>query len=64
MNIKDALKLHNGDEVLSKETEESIRVLDTNLITLGKNKEGKRLIEIKGVGESSGYKTWYHDEVK
>ena len=61
MRFQDAKKLHNGDEVIDKKTDESINVLE---IEVHPNPKGWAYVEIRGVGSCQGYKTWYHDEVK
>jgi hypothetical protein len=58
MKLTDAEKLHNEDEVVSKKTEESIRVIRTVLVPKDS------LIMITGIGDQSGYAEWTHKEVK
>lgn len=60
MKYADAKKLHNGDEVIAKDTGESIRVLK---VFLPKNTP-KQLIIIEGQGDKEGHGEWIHTEVK
>jgi hypothetical protein len=67
MNIREAKKLQNGDEVISKYNGESIKILNIVIHASGVRESkamSKVLIEINGVGSKSGYNTWLHDEVK
>ena len=58
MRMRDAKKLHNGDEVVSKETGESIRVLRSKFLP------GPGMVIIEGVGAKTGYREWIHTEVR
>lgn len=60
MKYADACKLHNGDEVIAKDTGESIRVLKVLL----PQTTPFRLIVIEGVGEKEGHGEWLHSEVR
>lgn len=60
MNIKQANKLHNGDEVKSIETGEAIKVVSTEKTKV----QNKQVVIISGIGPQSGCNTWWHDEVK
>lgn len=66
MTFRDASKLHNGDEVISTENEESVKVLSIKVFPGGgKGRKGTiSIVEIEGVGTKSGYGTWYHDTVR
>ncbi len=60
MKYADATKLHSGDEVIAKDTGESIKVLSVCIPeTLP-----KRLVIIEGLGEKEGHGEWLHTEVK
>jgi hypothetical protein len=62
MTFKDARKLHNGDEVVDKETGESISVLNTRVQEKqGPGSRGSVLIE--GIGEKQGHGEWLHVQV-
>ena len=65
MTYQQASRLHNGDEVISKTTGESIRVLSIEGVNCQKLAlpPGKGMIQIEGVGTQSGYFHWLHDEV-
>jgi hypothetical protein len=56
MKYRDAIRLHNGDEVIDKETNESIKVLS---ITVHQND-----VVIEGIGDQQGYAQWGHRFVK
>jgi hypothetical protein len=61
MTFRQAAKLHNGDEVIDKETGESIRVItafEDQIVP------GKKCIMIEGVGTKQGYNHWQHTTVK
>ena len=58
MRMRDAKKLHNEDEVVSKETGESIQVLSSKFLP-----EADMVI-VEGVGAVSGYHEWTHTEVR
>ena len=61
MKLTDAKKLHNGDEVISKDNNgESIKVLS---VEEWPNEDGS-LVRIEGVGTKSGYRWWTHTEVR
>jgi len=62
MKFADAKKLHNEDEVVSKETGESIRVLSVKTVLT--DDSGASLIEVEGVGKQTGYGVWSHREVR
>ena len=66
MNFRDARKLHNGDEVISKETGESINVLSAEIWPYGGGRKGELMptVRIEGVGNKSGYGYWSHGEVR
>ena len=64
MKLRDARKLHSGDEVVAKENKESIRVLKAEPYLSPKQGLGKGVyIKITGVGTKTGYGTWGHTEV-
>jgi hypothetical protein len=56
MNKRDAKKLHNGDEVFIKETQEVATVLNTPI-------EFGGLLSFNATSPSRGFTTLYHDEV-
>lgn len=60
MNYADAIKLHEGDEVIAKDTGESIRVIKVFL----PKTTPKRLVVIEGMGDKEGHGEWLHSEVK
>jgi hypothetical protein len=60
MKYCDAKKLHNEDEVRSKDTGEKIRVLSTELV---KDAVDQKFVKIEGIGTRSGHGCWYHIEV-
>jgi hypothetical protein len=63
MTFQAARRLHKGDEVIVKETGESMSVLDTTIIEKqGPGTRGSVIIE--GLGAQSGYGEWLHVEVK
>jgi len=63
MTFAQARKLHNGDEVISKETGESINVLDISVSD--PTPRGVRpSVTIEGVGTKSGYGHWIHVDVR
>ncbi len=65
MIFAQAKKLHNGDEVISKETGESIRVLSIKVFEPRPKPLGVRpSVCIEGVGPKTGYHEWVHDEVR
>jgi hypothetical protein len=67
MRFVDAKKLHNEDEVIDKETGESIRVLSIKILPYGygtQGRSGTAVVQIEGVGTQAGYKTWDHDQVR
>ena len=57
MRIKDAKKLHNGDEVIEKSTGKSIKVFNTWL-------DYKKLLLVEGLRSDGVYMKWTHQEVK
>jgi hypothetical protein len=61
MKLRDAKKLHNGDEVIDKETGESVKVICAfeDFIT-----PDEPCIMIEGVGDKQGYNHWHHRTVK
>ena len=66
MRFRDAAKLHLGDEVIDKDTGESIRVIcawDEPVIVDDKN-TGKLVMIIEGTGEKQGYNHWSHTRIK
>jgi len=63
MQLRQAVKLHNGDEVIDKATGESIRVL-SKTIELDLMGEGKDGVIIEGVGDQQGYGEWNHRSVQ
>jgi len=62
MQLRHAKKLHNGDEVLDKETGESIKVLSVSFHSVATLKSDYVVIE--GVGEKQGYREWNHRSVR
>lgn len=67
MNVREARKLHNGDEVVLKTTGETIKVLSVNHRPYGygtNERKGTPIVEIEGVGDMSGHAVWLHDEVR
>ena len=60
MTFKDAKGLHNGDEVISKATGESIRVLNILVSEFGIRPS----VTIEGVGVQGGYDHWHHRDVR
>jgi hypothetical protein len=63
MTFQQAKKLHNGDEVIAKDTGESICVLST--VVRKRQGVGTRpSVEIKGNGSEQGYKEWLHIGVR
>lgn len=59
--MRDAAKLHSGDEVIDKTTGESIKVIcafEDYIVP------GKRCIMIEGTGAKQGYNHWQHTTVK
>ena len=61
MRARDALKLNPGDEVIDKETGESIRVICAFEDRDGHNKP---IVMIEGTGTKQGYNHWRSDRVK
>jgi hypothetical protein len=66
MMARDAMKLHNGDEVISKETGESISVLNVRYPMWHSKRDGTReqVVAIEGIGTVNGYGNWTHREIK
>lgn len=60
MTFKQAKRLHNEDEVIAKDTGESIRVLSIEVKSVGKHP----VVLIEGYGNQSGYQHWLNREVK
>ena len=58
MKLRDALGLHNGDEVTLKNTGESIKVLSTDPRCAAASRRIV-LVVIEGVGTQSGYGIQY-----
>ena len=52
--------MHNGDEVIAKDTGESIRVLSTCI----PETTHKPVVVIEGLGEKEGHGEWVHDQVR
>jgi hypothetical protein len=61
MTFKQAEKLHIGDEVIDKNTGESIHVICAFEEPLPKR---KKCIMIEGTGAKQGYNHWIHTKVK
>lgn len=61
MKLKDAKKLHNGDEVIDKTTGESVRVLSA---FLDDHSYPQDAVIIEGIGERQGYAEWHHRMVR
>jgi hypothetical protein len=59
MKYADACKLHPGDEVMDKQTKESIRVVS---VCIPKTSH-KPTVIIEGVGDKEGHGEWLHMEV-
>ena len=59
MKLRDAKRLHNGDEVIDKHTKETILVKDVYAPS-----KGSKFIIIEGIGKESGYGRWVHRSVK
>ena len=59
MKYTQAKKLHNGDEVIAKDTGESIKVLSVCTPATP-----KPVVFIEGLGSISGHGGWFHTEVK
>jgi hypothetical protein len=63
MKFRDAKKLHNGDEVISKDrNNEVINVLEIQVVT--DRSYGSNAVIITGIGKESGYSEWHHRTVK
>lgn len=60
MNYATTKKLHNGDEVIAKDTGESVKVIRAYATTT----TPKPLIVIWGIGTISGRGEWLHSEIK
>lgn len=60
MRARDAIKLHVGDEIVDKESGESIRVLSSFEDKVG----SKKIVMIEGVGSKQGYNHWQSSRVK
>ena len=60
MKFADARKLHNGDEVIAKDTGESIRVLSICV----PDTLHKPTVIFEGLGDKEGHGEWIHTEVK
>jgi len=65
MRTSDAKRLHNEDEVIDKETGESIRVLSVKTVpkVTAYGATGVWVV-IEGVGEKQGYGEWTANQVK
>jgi hypothetical protein len=61
MNLREARKLRNGDEVVDKVSGESVRVLSISLELVG---PGQKAVMIEGLGQWQGYNWWQHTTVK
>jgi len=61
MRATNAKRLHNEDEVISKETGESIRVVGDPKVV---QDAGQTFVHITGIGTMSGYCTWLHRDVR
>lgn len=64
MQLRHAKKLHNGDEILDKETGESVRVLSVSFHSDEFPGRGGAAVYIEGVGNKSGYSEWHHRRVR
>jgi hypothetical protein len=64
MNFKQAIKLHNNDEVIDKKTTESINVLSVTRLSSAESVSGRPTVVIEGIGKQNGYGLWSHQEVK
>lgn len=62
MTFQDAKKLHNGDEVIDKTTNESVNVLSIEVVTDGSY--GNPAVIITGNGQRQGYARWHHRSVR
>lgn len=62
MRARDAVKLHNGDEVTVKKDGSVATVLSVHEIYDAITK--KTSVELRTYGSSEGYHIFYHDEVK
>ena len=63
MNFKQAIKLHNNDEVIDKKTTESINVLSVTRLSSAESVSGHPTVVIEGIGKQKGYGLWSHQEV-
>ena len=64
MQLRQAKKLHNGDEVIDKETGESIKVLTTSFHEGEHPGIGGDVVYITGIGNKSGFSEWHHRRVR
>lgn len=60
MRARDAIKLHVGDEVVSKETGESVDVICAFEDVI----DGKKVVMIEGTGAQQGYGHWRSTKIK
>jgi hypothetical protein len=59
--MRDAAKLHKGDEVVDKVTGESIYVICAFEEPVA---PGKKCVMIEGTGKKQGYNHWQHTTVR
>jgi len=57
MKVEQALKLKNGDTVISKTTGERIKVEEIEVVFFD---YGTKAVMVKGIGEKQGRNTWHH----